>query len=326
VEIRTTNGDQKWPAGEYRFINVSQQLQVQDQILGSQLTLIPVKGPFNWQGRSYKGNAVLKIVKKQVLLINLLSLESYLEGVVPKEMLPSWQLEALKAQAVSARSYAYYLLRKSADKDYDVAATTASQVYGGASVGNDNTRKAVSATRGNILAYNGQPVLTYFHSHSGGVLEDASQVWSGSSLFYYQVKNDDVSEKVNPISWQYLVSNEDLVKTLQKSGFRVQQVTDLAAGEVSSSGRLVTVEIITDSGPLRIRANSLRMWLGATKMKSVLASIQKQSDGYLFEGRGYGHGVGMSQWGAQGMAQGGSSYQQILRHYYPGTELKTIYR
>ena len=326
VELRTADGSQKWPPGEYRFANVDQKLQVEDQILGSQLTLVPVKGPFNWQGRPYNGNAVLKIVKNQVLLINQLPLEAYLEGVVPKEMLPSWKLEALKAQAVSARSYAYYLLRKSEDKDYDVAATTASQVYGGANAGNDNTNKAVSSTRGNILVYNGQPVLTYFHSHSGGVLEDASQVWSGSSLLYYQVKNDDISEKFNPLSWQYLVKNEDIVKTLQKNGFRVQEVTDLAAGEVSPSGRLATVEVTTDSGPLKIRANSLRMWLGATNMKSVLASIQKQEDGYLFEGRGFGHGVGMSQWGAQGMAQGGSAYEQILRHYYPGTELKTIYR
>jgi stage II sporulation protein D len=326
VEVRTANGDQKWPAGEYCFANVAQKLQVEDQILGNQLTLIPVKGLFTWQGKPFKGNVVLKIVKNQVLLINQLSLESYLEGVVPKEMVPSWKLEALKAQAVCARSYAYYLLRKSEDKDYDVAATTASQVYGGANVGNDNTSKAVSATRGSILAYNGQPVLTYFHSHSGGVLEDASQVWSGSSLLYYQVKNDDISEKFNPIAWQYLVRNEDLVKTLQKNGFRVQQVTDMAAGEVSSSGRLVTVEITTDSGPLKIRANSLRMWLGATNVKSVLASIQKQEDGFLFEGHGFGHGVGMSQWGAQGMAQSGASYEQILRHYYPGTELKSIYR
>lgn len=326
VEVRTARGDQKLPAGEYCFANLNQKLQLDDQVLGNQLTLIPVNGSFSWQGRSYKGNAVLKIIKNQILLINQLSLEIYLEGVVPKEMLPSWKLEALKAQAVCARSYAYYLLRKSEDKDYDVAATTASQVYGGANVGNENTGRAVSATRGTILAYNGQPVLTYFHSHSGGILEDASQVWSGSSLFYYQVKNDDISEKINPLSWQYLVRNEELVKMLQKNGFRVQQVTDLTAGEVSSSGRLATVEITTDSGPLKIRANSLRTWLGATNMKSVLATILRQEDGYLFEGHGFGHGVGMSQWGAQGMAQGGASYEEILRHYYPGTELKTIYR
>jgi stage II sporulation protein D len=326
LEVRTAEGIQKWPAGEYGFANVNQKLQVEDQVLGNQLTLIPVKGSFIWQGRPYKGNAVVKIVKNQVLLINQLSLETYLEGVVPKEMLPSWKLEALKAQAVCARSYAYYLLRKSEDKDYDVAATTASQVYGGANVGNDTTNRAVSATRGTILAYNGTPVLTYFHSHSGGVLEDASQVWSGSSLLYYQVKNDDISEKYSPLSWQYVVKNEDLVRTLQKNGFRVQQVTDLTAGEVSPSGRLATVAITTDSGPLTIRANSLRMWLGATNMKSVLVTITKQEEGYLFEGHGFGHGVGMSQWGAQGMAQGGASYEQILRHYYPGTELKMIYR
>jgi len=326
IEVKTSSGNRKWPAGEYRFSNVSQALQVEDQILGNQLTLISVKGPFTWQGRLYNGDAVLKIIKNQVLLINQLPLEAYLEGVVPKEMPPSWKLEALKAQAVCARSYAYYLLRKSENKDYDVAATTASQVYGGANAGNDTTKKAVSATRGNILAYNGLPVLTYFHSHSGGVLEDASQVWSGSAFSYYQVKNDDISEKVNPIAWQYLVKNEDLLKTLQKNGFRIQQVTDLAAGEVSPSGRLVTLEITSDGGPLKISANSLRMWLGATNVKSVLASVQKQPEGYLFEGHGYGHGVGMSQWGAQGMAQNGASCEQILRHYYPGTELKAIYR
>ena len=326
VEVQTMNGNQKWPMGEYRFVNVAQKLQVDDQILGSQSTLIPLKGPFTWQGRAYNGNAVVKILKNQILLINQLPLEAYLEGVVPKEMSSSWKLEALKAQAVCARSYAYYLLRKSEDKDYDVAATTASQVYGGANAGNSNTSKAISATRGTILAYNGQSVLTYFHSHSGGVLEDASQVWSGSSFPYYQVKNDDISEQINSLAWQYLVKNEDLLKTLQNNGFHVQEITEMTAGEVSPSGRLVTVEITTDSGPLKIRANSLRMWLGATNVKSILASIQKQPDGYLFEGHGYGHGVGMSQWGAQGMAQGGAAFDQILRHYYPGTELKGIYR
>ncbi len=325
VNVRTAGGVQRWPAGEYRFALAGGQLQSGSNALGREAMLEPVADRFYWQGNPYHGRAQLKIVRNQVLLVNHLPLETYLEGVVPKEMPASWELEALKAQAVSARSYAYYILRKSEDKDYDVAATTASQVYGGADQGNAATRKAIAETGGHILMYDQQPVLTYFHSHSGGVLEDANLVWSGSSLPYYQVRNDDVSQQFRSMTWETHISDAAVASALQRNGFKIKQVLDLQAAETSDSGRLVSVRAVTDSGDITVRANSLRIWLGAADVKSVLTAIEKTSGGYHFKGRGYGHGVGMSQWGAQGMARQGSRYEQILAHYYPGTQLQMIY-
>jgi stage II sporulation protein D len=256
--------------------------------------------------------------------VNKLRLEKYLLGVVPREMSPSWSVQALKAQAVAARSYAYYLVLHSRDKPYDVAATTASQVYGGAEAGNPTTDKAVIQTRGEVLVYKGKPILSYFHSHSGGVLEDAGKVWT-TSLPYYKVIPDPVSMDYKDLSWNTAISGSDLARSLRRNGFEPTSILNVSPAERSSSGRISRVRISTDQEDFEISSNSLRIWLGAGKIKSTLCSIEKRGGEYIFSGHGFGHGVGMSQWGAQGMAENGEGYQRILEHYYPQTELRKLW-
>jgi stage II sporulation protein D len=323
--VRFGSQNEQWPAGEYAFALRNGRVHFQSRQLGREIILVPGGGCcFSVGKKHYAGEAVVLAHEGKLLLINRLGMETYLQGVVPREMSPSWDLEALKSQAVAARSYALYLALKSQDKPYDVAATTASQVYGGADAGNERTRQAVSSTRGQILEYDDSPVLSYFHAHSGGMLEDSSQVWT-TAMPYYQVREDPVSQSFKPLDWEARISKVEVAKALKKNGFDVSSVSGIEPQEVSPSGRWSKVRILTDSGPVVVRSNSLRIWLGATKIKSTLCDVQDLGRELVLSGRGYGHGVGMSQWGAQGMASGGQGYRQVLQHYYPGTTIARAY-
>jgi stage II sporulation protein D len=311
------------PAGEYSFDYRGGSFVFQGRAMGSKAEIKTTAG-FSLGDNKYSGDILFTRSRKDPVLVNKLRLEKYLLGVVPREMSPSWSVQALKAQAVAARSYAYYLVLHSRDKPYDVAATTASQVYGGAEAGNPTTDKAVIQTRGEVLVYKGKPILSYFHSHSGGVLEDAGKVWT-TSLPYYKVIPDPVSMDYKDLSWNTAISGSDLARSLRRNGFEPTSILNVSPAERSSSGRISRVRISTDQEDFEISSNSLRIWLGAGKIKSTLCSIEKRGGEYIFSGHGFGHGVGMSQWGAQGMAENGEGYQRILEHYYPQTELRKLW-
>ncbi len=291
---------------------------------GRRCVLEPAQGLFAFNGKNYQGKAVVSMYQGKVLLVNTLPVEAYLRGVLPKEMMASWDEEALCAQAVAARTYALYLREKSQDKPYDVAATTASQVYGGADAATSRTDRAVARTAGQVLVFDGKPVLSYFHSHSGGMLEDPARVWT-TGMPYYQIKDDGISQQFHPVDWTARISSEAVKRALVKHGFHVGAVQGMRVQEVSPSGRWVKVRISTDSGPVDVKGNSLRIWLGAGNIKSTLGTISQQGKDFVFAGKGFGHGVGLSQWGAQGMAKKGSSYNAILAHYYPGTTIAKRY-
>ncbi|MFW5490492.1 MAG: SpoIID/LytB domain-containing protein [Desulfovibrio sp.] len=311
------------PPGTYTATIHDSQIQLAGKSYRHSINLL-MQTPFSMERKTYAGNLQLYNDSGKISAINILSLETYLQGVVPKEMSPSWEEQALMAQAVAARSYAWFLVGKMQEKPFDVAATTASQVYGGTDVGNTKTQKAVDSTRGLIVTEDSKPILTYFHAHSGGMLEDDANVWT-ADMPYYQVADDTVSQSVKHLPWEATISEADVVAALQRNGFKVATVRNIQPDKVSPSGRLVTVSIQTDTKRFSIKANTLRLWLGPSRIKSVLCSINPTGGGFTFSGAGYGHGVGMSQWGAQGMAKQGRDFRAILRHYYPGTTLTRIY-
>jgi len=309
--------------GEYSISFSRGNFSIAGKQLGPKAAIDISKG-FELTGKNYAGDILLIKENNKPVLVNRLPIGKYLLGVVPKEMSPSWELQALEAQAIAARSYAYYIVLKNKDKSYDVASTTASQVYGGADAGSEKSDQAVRETAGSVLTYEGKPVLSYFHAHSGGKLEDSGLVWT-TSLPYYKVKNDKISEEYKPLAWNLEVSASEIRDSLRENGFSLNSIKNILPVEYSASGRITQVKIITDQGPLKVNSNSLRIWLGAGQVKSTLCKISKKGDRYIFYGRGYGHGVGMSQWGAQGMAARGYDFREILAHYYPGTKLRRLW-
>lgn len=321
-KLTVGGNSQPLPAGTYFVQHEQNAVALAGRRLGPRATITCQR--FSMGKKQYVGEISLSIHKDKLLLVNKLPLETYLDGVVPKEMSPSFAPAALMAQAVAARSYAWYLVSKSADKPYDVAATTASQVYGGADVGNAQTQRAVSQTRGQMLAYNGKVVLSYFHSHSGGMLEDDKLVWT-ADMPYYDVVEDTVSNRAKRMGWSARISRQELAQKLASKGFGVRTVTNVRPETRSKSGRLVRVAIDSPTGSFSMKANTFRLMVGATSMKSTLCDVGLKGDTVTFSGKGYGHGVGMSQWGAEGMAREGRDYRQILGHYYPGTSIEQLY-
>lgn len=273
-------------------------------------------------GNPYRGRLKLTATGQgRINVVNLVMLEEYLYGVVPKEMPPNWPEEALKAQAVVSRSFSLYQKSANAARDHDISATTASQVYGGVSVETDRARRAVDATRGRILLYGGRPALTYFHANSGGVTEDARYVWR-VAIPYLQSIPDEPSTRTPGLAWTASLTFQQIREALNRNGLKVGEIRDVESDSVSPSGRVTRLRIRHSSGMTVLSGNQFRTATGPTLIKSTLFTAERSSRGIRFEGRGSGHGVGMSQWGARMMAEGGSPYREILLHYYRGLDLQ----
>jgi stage II sporulation protein D len=278
-------------------------------------------GALRVNGTSYRGSLKLVVTGQgRVNAVNVVGLEEYLYGVVPKEMPPNWPEEALKAQAVVSRSFSLYQKSANAGRNHDISATTASQVYGGIAAETDRTRRAVDATRGRILLYGGKPALTYFHANSGGVTEDARYVWR-VAIPYLQSMADDPSARAPGSTWTAFLTYPQIRDALSRNGMKVGDIRGIEPVSVSPSGRVTKLKVVHASGTALIGGNQFRTLTDPSAVKSTLFRVQTVGGGIRFEGRGSGHGVGMSQWGARMMAEGGSPYREILLHYYKGLDL-----
>jgi stage II sporulation protein D len=287
------------------------------------LVIVPLEGQWlNLNGVPYRGELrIAKSARGDIDVINVLDVEAYLYGVIPKEMSPQWPLEALKAQAIAARTYALYQKEKNKDRDYDVIATTASQVYGGAGAESAISNQAVDETRGMVLLYDGQLALTYFHANSGGMTEEAKRVWS-ADVPYLKTVRDDYSTKAPGCLWKLSLNVDKIRAALNSKGVDIGKIDRLTPLDMSPSGRVTKVKIFHGGRESVLSGNDFRLKTDPTQVKSTLFTMTKEGDEIRLEGKGSGHGVGMSQWGAYIMAREGFSYGDILRHYYYGVELR----
>ncbi|MBA3017347.1 MAG: SpoIID/LytB domain-containing protein, partial [Desulfobacteraceae bacterium] len=182
---------------------------------------------------------------------------------------------------------------------------------------------AVDETRGQVITYDGKLIVAYFHSSSGGHTEDSKNVWS-ADLPYLKGIPDSFSANIPNGEWRFFVSYNDMQNCLNKYGLNIGQISGLSAGGKSRSGRLLGVRVIAKNETTELKSNNFRIKVGATELKSTLLKITPNHDGILFTGKGYGHGVGMSQWGANMMAQKGFDYQDILKHYYQSVKIVAL--
>lgn len=270
--------------------------------------------------RRCRGFFTISTDPEGLCVINHISVEEYLYGVVPKEMPCNWAKEALMAQAVAARTYALYIKGKSGNKPYDVEATTASQVYGSYDVETPESNLAVDATRGQVITYDERLIVAYFHSNSGGHTEDSKNVWT-ADIPYLKGVPDRFSKNIPKSGWEYFLSYDSVKDRLNRYGLNIGEIKKISPAGKSRSGRTLKVMVVSDKGTSELTSNNFRIKVGATSLKSALFQIKADAHGTLFTGNGYGHGVGMSQWGANRMAQAGYSYQDILKHYYKGIKI-----
>jgi stage II sporulation protein D len=301
-----------------------------DRWQGNQIWIEPSDGGYVYIGdRWYRGRTLLVRTPSGMTAVNYVDLEEYLYSVLGGEMNGNWPQEALKAQAVAARSYALYRRQTSANTVYDVGNTVSWQVYRGLQDESAGTQAAVQATAGQVLTYDGKIIEAVFHSSSGGHTENVENVWSQPLPYLRGVPDFDKGAPV--YEWTEDRSAAEVSQRISGVG----NVISIAVERKTPFGRALTVRVVGDAGEKVLSGNELRRALGLRS--TLLFSITSErgpvasADGmapspnrFRFNGGGYGHGLGLSQWGAHNMAQQGQTYDRILAHYYTGTTLSRI--
>lgn len=254
-------------------------------------------------------------------VLNRVPLEDYVAGTLGREVYPSWNAEVLRAQAVVTRTYALYQRAKRRGSDFDLSAGTSHQVYGGVGAETPSVRRAVAATRGQVLTWRGEPILAAFHSAAGGRTAAAEEVW-GRSLPYLRSIEVPHEEDSPDTYWRARISGTKLGRAIAPLGLRLGALREARVAERSASGRATQVEISGSEGSGRVEARALRTRIGESVLRSTLFEIRQLDGDFVFVGSGHGHGVGMSQWGAQAMAERGADYREILASFYPGATLE----
>lgn len=277
-------------------------------------------------GRRYRGGLVLEAVGGRLALVNVVGLEDYLRGVLPPEVGPQGPAQALEAQAVAARSFAVAEAEEASGRDWDLEDGAQSQMYGSRDAERPATDAAVRATRGQVLEWRGKVAHAFFHSNSGGWTADAGEVWKGHATpDYLSGVLDTWSENQRHYRWNCSMSLAEAGSLLARAGLLRGALADVEPLSRSSSGRWVALNLVdTEGRSAHVGANEFRRALGADRVRSTRFSVRRVGDRLVFDGRGWGHGVGMSQEGAFAMARAGWDYRAILYFYYPGTSLARV--
>ncbi|MCR3956576.1 MAG: SpoIID/LytB domain-containing protein [Gudongella sp.] len=337
-------------------------------------------------GKKYRGYITFIGSRNGLYVINHVNIEDYLYGVVPKEIPSLSSEEALKAQAVAARSYAYSTMNKHINEGFNVCDTTHCQVYGGYDAEQPTTNKAVDQTLGLVAEYDGNIASTVFHSSSGGHTESSENVWGGRVPYLVAVEDPFSLNTVNS-KWEIVMDSDSLNQKLMSGGIDIGELRSIDIMETTESGRVVELILNGSRGSAEVSGERFRSLIGTTTIKSTLFSVGTNTDSQdmndstiyaaterriqmlegdrgkisiisgderigsysdesiavigdrgvftyktpetvdisrgsvVISGRGFGHGIGMSQYGAIEMAKQGFDFEEILEHYYTGIEI-----
>lgn len=258
---------------------------------------------------------------KMAHIILSLDLEKYLEGVISAEMSPSWPVEALKAQAVAARSYTYYQLEVRAREVYQLEGDVLDQVYSMHSMPMiEKVHEAVAATRGQILMQKNKAMKAYYHSDCGGETEEPQHVWGVSEFKFSGVKDRRCAFRSK---WSFKISKNEFLSLINEK-YSLNRIDNVTVISRTPSRRAGLIALGGDGKTVTVSGQELRQILGFSKMKSTLFSLTEAADSVTFTGLGNGHGSGLCQWGAKDLAREGKSFREILNHYYPQAQLKKL--
>ncbi|MCG8589696.1 MAG: SpoIID/LytB domain-containing protein, partial [Proteobacteria bacterium] len=285
---------------------------------------LAVRSGGGFSARALGGDAVVWPTEGGLALVEEVPLEAYVAGTLAGELGPSWAPAVLEAQAVAVRSYVLHQSERRGERPWDVVADTESQVYAGPEAEFPAARTAAERTRGQVLVWQDRPILAAYHSASGGRTASAEEVW-GQPLAYL-VTQPVAEEHDSPDTyWRVELLATTLGRALERRGHPIGEVRRAVVRERSDSGRALRVAFEGSEGTAEMTGRELRSALGETVLRSTLFELRRGDAGaFVFVGSGYGHGVGMSQWGARGLARGGADYREILAHFYPGTALAPI--
>lgn len=306
-------------------------------MLGDSLTMKPPTDKTVWQlvivkpmnqsgmpvynGRRYRGKLSLYVSGENLFAINELPFEDYLKGVVPSEMPASWPLEALKVQAVCARNYAYAFCLRPDHSCFNIGSTDGYQVYIGYEQESERSNQAVDETRGMMAVYGEKPINAYFHSTSGGMTENSESVWS-SAVPYCRAVESPGEEESPHFAWSRYIGYEELKTDLSDLTGDIGDIIAFKSIRKGASGRVKTCEIKGTKGSVVLDGGDVMFALG---LRSTWFDLIFITGGAVACGRGWGHGVGMSQYGSKAMAVQGKNYIDIVKHYFKDVQVKKWY-
>lgn len=286
----------------------------------------------------YEGEIIITANGNKLSAINVIDMEQYLRGVLPYEIgkLDESRIEALKAQAIAARTYAYKHFSSRSSQGFDIYADTRDQVYKGLQSATETTDKAVRETEGVVMTYNGEFITAYYHSTCGGETEGVA-TWGRPDHPYLKNKPDlrpdgtPWCKESNYTEWTREFTDDELQDLFQINAKEAKanvpsfsSIHSITILDTLKSGRIHTLEISTNNGKFTAKADKIR-WLfkrGGTILPSSFFRIHRSGNQWILKGKGFGHGVGLCQMGARARAQAGQSYIQILTHYYSGITLE----
>ncbi len=275
----------------------------------------------------YEGNIrVVRMANGKFTAINTLGVEDYLKGVIGREMSPDCPIEALKAQAIAARSHALFSAEDALDAPYDLVANI-SQAYRGIDERTRRLLEAVDATRNEVITYKGALVPTFFHASCGGHTASIQEVWNT------MIQKDAHPSPMPPsvycpacaatahFQWVADLTPSAFTQKMRSWGSKIGDLLRVKVMGKTESGRVSQILLVGTRGEEEMTAEKLRSLIGYNVLKSGFFEVEKTSTGILFKGEGWGHGVGLCQFGAQRMAERGATYKEILAHYFPGSKI-----
>ena len=282
------------------------------------------EGTIRLNGREYGGT--LEILKNGggLAVVNELPLEEYVAGALKAEASDTWPTEALRAQAIVTRSYAAYHRQLNAGKPYHIVASTANQQYVGRVPGSSPLWDAARETAGQVLLWEGELFPTFYHADDGGYTEEPRAVFAAKNMPALKAVRCEFSTASPHFYWNLDLRLSELSELLRRGGVPVGTVVGIDVAERSQTLRVAELVVRGSRGSTRLRGTDFRRLVGYDTLKSTLFAVAIDGEYAHFSGRGWGHGVGMCQWGAKGMAEQGHTAVQILAHYYPGATLSTL--
>lgn len=293
----------------------------------------------------YRG--IMKVLPhgQTLRMVNVIYVEDYLRGVVPPEIGPRepHEIEAVKAQAVAARTYTMAHLQQYGNEPYDMKSTIIDQLYQGVDIENKLVNDAIDATTGRVITYQDQFINAYYHSTCGGMTDDIVDVWERSPEPYLKPVADTDCNWSKYYTWKEVFTEPQLRGRIEQflsrdrgRDMRLSPITDIRVVGHSAGGRVMQLQVFTRDDTYRFYKDRIRWVVGRSSDPNLILpsdrfEVRMGRDGQgnmtaiTFAGQGYGHGVGMCQCGAIGKARLGWAYESILTHFYTGTELKQLY-
>jgi len=277
---------------------------------------------FGGKKKRYRGSLdIILMENKKFLVVNIIELEKYVKGVLYHEVSHHWPLAVLKAQAVAARTYVLYQKSANETSEYDVTSDIYSQVYGGRNSERFRTNIAVNRTKAQVLIYQNKILPAYYHSNCGGHTEDVKELWKhnlpplrGVECGYCQLSPN--------YRWKKNFQSKVIQEKLNKNGYSIGLIENISIKKRTESQRVQSLEITSrDGNKFKISGKDFRQIVGPNNLKSNFYDITMK--GFFFDvyGKGWGHGVGMCQWGAHKMSRKRFNYKEILQFYYPGANI-----